>query len=252
MEKNWLVRTNQTITFLPMVIVIFIGLIGYEWVRTELVGSWILLIGFILLGRFLNAVQSVVLSIVIFITLFIYILFNVQADSMDINTRFLQLFILPVAPLLLSIYYEMMSTNRQTDNLLDTYRKNLTHKTLPISTYFYTQTQVQDMLNLNLIPQYDEIYIEITNHSLLRDMLQVDELKLLQQKIIHVLENKFEVPHFSFTDSRLSVLRVIMIADRESTISKQLIEKIKQIELIKTEITHQSHHQGVSSLEERL
>src|SRR5690606_27451753 len=84
-----------------------------------------------------------------------FILFNVQADSMDINTRFLQLFILPVAPLLLSIYYEMMSTNRQTDNLLDTYRKNLTHKTLPISTYFYTQTQVQDMLNLNLIPQYD-------------------------------------------------------------------------------------------------
>ncbi len=106
-----------------MVIVIFIGLIGYEWVRTELVGSWILLIGFILLGRFLNVVQSVVLSIVIFIILFIYILFNVQADSMDINTRFLQLFILPVAPLLLSIYYEMMSTNRQTDNLLDTYRK---------------------------------------------------------------------------------------------------------------------------------
>jgi len=108
------------------------------------------------------------------------------------------------------------------------------------------------MLNLNLIPQYDEIYIEITNQNLLRDMLQVDELKLLQQKIIHVLESKFEVPHFSFTDSRLSVLRVIMIADRESTISKQLIEKIKQIELIKTEITHQSHHQGVSSLEERL
>lgn len=224
MEKNWLVRTNQTITFLPMVIVIFIGLIGYEWVRTELVGSWILLIGFILLGRFLNVVQSVVLSIVIFIILFIYILFNVQADSMDINTRFLQLFILPVAPLLLSIYYEMMST----------------------------QTQVQDMLNLNLIPQYDEIYIEITNHSLLRDMLQVDELKLLQQKIIHVLENKFEVPHFSFTDSRLSVLRVITIADRESTISKQLIEKIKQIELIKTEITHLPHHQGRPSLEERL
>ncbi|HAD69453.1 MAG TPA: hypothetical protein DCF90_07135, partial [Acinetobacter radioresistens] len=184
--------------------------------------------------------------------LFIYILFSVQTDSMDINTRLLQLFILPVAPLLLSIYYEMMSTNRKTDNLLDTYRKNLTHKTLPISTYFYTQTQVQDMLNLNLIPQYDEIYIEITNQNLLRDMLQVDELKLLQQKIIHVLESKFEVPHFSFTDSRLSVLRVIMIADRESTISKQLIEKIKQIELIKTEITHQSHHQGVSSLEERL
>ncbi|ENW30205.1 hypothetical protein [Acinetobacter lwoffii] len=252
MEKNWLVRTNQTITFLPMVIVIFIGLIGYEWVRTELVGSWILLIGFILLGRFLNAVQSVVLSIVIFITLFIYILFNVQADSMDINTRFLQLFILPVAPLLLSIYYEMMSTNQQTDNLLDTYRKNLTHKTLPISTYFYTQTQVQDMLNLNLISQYDEIYIEITNHSLLRDMLQVDELKLLQQKIIDVLESEFEVPHFSFTDSRLSVLRVIMIADRESTISKQLIEKIRQIELIKIEITHLPHHQGRPSLEERL
>ena len=41
-EKNWLVRTNQTITFLPMVIVLFIGLIGYEWLRTELVGSWIL------------------------------------------------------------------------------------------------------------------------------------------------------------------------------------------------------------------
>lgn len=252
MKKNWLVRTNQTITFLPMVIVIFIGLIGYEWVRTELVGSWILLIGFILLGRFLNAVQSVVLSIVIFITLFIYILFNVQADSMDINTRFLQLFILPVAPLLLSIYYEMMSTNQQTDNLLDTYRKNLTHKTLPISTYFYTQTQVQDMLNLNLISQYDEIYIEITNHNLLRDMLQVDELKLLQQKIIDVLESEFEVPHFSFTDSRLSVLRVIMIADRESTISKQLIEKIRQIELIKIEITHLPHHQGRPSLEERL
>lgn len=252
MEKNWLVRTNQTITFLPMVIVIFIGLIGYEWVRTELVGSWILLIGFILLGRFLNVVQSVVLSIVIFIILFIYILFSVQTDSMDINTRLLQLFILPIAPLLLSIYYEMMSTNRKTDNLLDTYRKNLSHKTLPISTYSYTQTQVQNMLNLNLIPQYDEIYIEITNHNLLRDMLQVDELKLLQQKIIHVLESKFQVPHFSFTDSRLSVLRVIMIADRESTISKQLIEKIRQIELIKTEITHLPHHQGRPSLEERL
>jgi len=105
MEKNWLVRTNQTITFLPMVIVIFIGLIGYEWVRTELVGSWILLIGFILLGRFLNVVQSVVLSIVIFIILFIYILFNVQADSMDINTRFLQHFFFPFAPPPLSIFF---------------------------------------------------------------------------------------------------------------------------------------------------
>ena len=252
MKKNWLVRTNQTVTFLPMVIVIFIGLVGYEWLRTELVGSWVLLISFILLGRFLNLIQAVVVSIIIFILLFIYLLFNVQVNTIDINTRLLQLFILPVAPLLLSIYYEMMSTNRQTDNLLDAYRKNLTHKTLPISTYAYTQTQVQDMLNLNIISQYDEIYIEITNHNLLRDMLQVDELKILQQKMIEVLESEFEVPHFSFTDTRLSVLRVIMIADQESATSQQLIEKIRQIEMIKTQITHQSHHQGVSSLEERL
>ena len=53
-EKNWLVRTNQTITFLPMVIVLFIGLIGYEWLRTELVGSWILFIALILLEPIQN------------------------------------------------------------------------------------------------------------------------------------------------------------------------------------------------------
>lgn len=252
MQKNWLVRTNQTITFIPMLIALFIGIVGYEWLRTELVGSWVLLIAFILLGRFLNLIQAMILSIFIFIIFFIYILFDIQVNTIDTNTKLLQLFVFPVAPMLLSIYYEMMSTNRQTNDLLDTYRKNLTYKTLPISTYHYTHDQVQHMLNQGIIPQYNEIHIEITNHNLLRDMLQVDELKLLQQKIIHVLENKFEVPHFSFTDSRLSVLRVIMIADRESTISKQLIEKIKQIELIKTEITHQSHHQGVSSLEERL
>ena len=72
MQKNWLVRTNQTITFIPMLIVLFIGIVGYEWLRTELVGSWVLLIAFILLGRFLNLIQAMILSIFIFIVCFIY------------------------------------------------------------------------------------------------------------------------------------------------------------------------------------
>ena len=58
MNKNWLVRTNQTITFLPMMIVLFIGLVGYAWLRTELVGSWVLFITLILLGRFFNLLQA--------------------------------------------------------------------------------------------------------------------------------------------------------------------------------------------------
>lgn len=250
MQKNWLARTNQTITFIPMLIVLFIGIVGYEWLRTELVGSWVLLIAFILLGRFLNLIQAMILSIFIFIVCFIYILFDIQVNTLDTNTKLLQLFVLPVAPILLSIYYEMMSTNRQTNNLLDTYRKNLTYKTLPISTYQYTHDQVQHMLNQGLIPQYSEIHIEITNHNLLRDMLQVDELKHLQQKIINVLENNFETPHFSFTDRRLSILHVIMIADQGSMTSKQLIDRIKQIELIKIKVSHHSHVKGQTSFSE--
>ena len=175
---------------------------------------------------------------------------DIQVNTLDTNTKLLQLFVLPVAPILLSIYYEMMSTYRQTNNLLDTYRKNLTYKTLPISTYQYTHDQVQHMLNQGLIPQYSEIHIEITNHNLLRDMLQVDELKHLQQKIINVLENNFETPHFSFTDRRLSILHVIMIADQGSMTSKQLIDRIKQIELIKIKVSHHSHVKGQTSFSE--
>ena len=85
-EKNWLVRTNQTITFLPMVIVLFIGLIGYEWLRTELVGSWILFIALILLARLLNPIQATIFSILIFIIVFIYILFDIQLNTFDITT----------------------------------------------------------------------------------------------------------------------------------------------------------------------
>ena len=76
MQKNWLVRTNQTITFIPMLIVLFIGIVGYEWLRTELVGIWVLLIAFILLGRFLNLIQAMIVSIFIFIFCFFYILFD--------------------------------------------------------------------------------------------------------------------------------------------------------------------------------
>ena len=67
MQKNWLVRTNQTITFIPMLIALFIGIVGYEWLRTELVGSWVLLIAFILLGRFLNLIKEIIMIIFIFI-----------------------------------------------------------------------------------------------------------------------------------------------------------------------------------------
>ncbi|HAK32727.1 MAG TPA: hypothetical protein DCM30_07605, partial [Acinetobacter radioresistens] len=121
MAKNWLIRTNQSITFLPMIIVIFIGLIGYEWLRAELVGSWALFIALLLLGRFLNLVQAVILSVLIFLLFFIYLLFDIQNTNFDTSTKILQLFILPIAPLFLSIYYEIMSTNQETDNLLDAY-----------------------------------------------------------------------------------------------------------------------------------
>ncbi len=240
-EKNWLVRTNQTITFLPMVIVLFIGLIGYEWLRTELVGSWILFIALILLGRLLNPIQATIFSILIFIIVFIYILFDIQLNTFDITTKILQLFILPIAPLLLSIYYEIMSQNNQTDHLLNAYRRNLTHKLLPISTYDYTHAQVQQMLDQELIAQYGEINIEIINHELLRDMLQVDEFKFFQQKIIDILEADFELPHFSFTDARLSIIRIIMIGDHNSNKAQQITKKIKQIDLIKIKATINSH-----------
>jgi hypothetical protein len=64
-----------------------------------------LLIAFILLGRFLNLIQAMILSIFIFIVFFIYILFDIQVNTLDTNTKLLQLFVLPVAPILLSIYY---------------------------------------------------------------------------------------------------------------------------------------------------
>lgn len=241
MKKNWLVRTNQTITFLPIAIVLFIGLIGYEWLRTELVGSWILFIALILLGRLLNPIQATIFSIITFIIVFIYILFDIQLNIFDINTKILQLFILPAAPLLLSIYYEIMSSNKQTDHLLNAYRKHLTHKILPISTYDYTHMQVQQMLDQALIDYYTDIYIEIINHELLRDMLQVDEFKLIQQKIIDVLEVDSKLPHFFFTDARLSILRIIIISDYSSNNSQKIIEKIKKIDLIKIKSVITSH-----------
>ena len=85
MQKNWLVRTNQTITFIPMLIALFIGIVGYEWLRTELVGSWVLLIAFILLGRFLNLIQAMILSVFIFIVFFIYILGGVSKSMLTLN-----------------------------------------------------------------------------------------------------------------------------------------------------------------------
>ena len=245
MNKNWLVRTNQTITFLPMIIVLFIGLVGYAWLRTELVGSWVLFIALILLGRFFNLLQASIIAIFTFIIVFIYILFDIQSNTFDMSIKLLQLFILPVAPLFLSIYYEIMSSNKLTDRSLDAYRKHLIHKILPISAYTHTHAQIQQMFDQKLIESYAEIHIEITNHELLRDMLQVNEFKIIQQNIIDVLNIDYGLPHFYFADARLSILRMIMIIDQDLSKLQQLSEKIKDINLIKTKISIITH--GVES-----
>ncbi|MCK4081587.1 MULTISPECIES: hypothetical protein [Acinetobacter] len=249
MAKNWLIRTNQSITFLPMIIVIFIGLIGYEWLRAELVGSWALFIALLLLGRFLNLVQAVILSVLIFLLFFIYLLFDIQDTNFDTSTKILQLFILPIAPLFLSIYYEIMSTNQETDNLLDAYRKNLTYSILPIGSYQYNHLQFQRMLSLNMIQNYAEIRVDITNHELLRDMLQVDEFKAVQQKIFDVLETQRTLPHFYFTDTRLSIIRIIIITDGDFSKVKELAEQLRVLDLLKMQITINTHTVEESSSE---
>lgn len=249
MNKNWLVRTNQSITFLPIIITLFIGLIGYEWIRTHLVGSWVLLIALILLGRLLNVVQAIIVSIFTFILVFIYIIFDTQLNNFNMGTKLLQLFIFPIAPLFLSIYYEIMSANLHTDTLLDTYRKNITHKILPIGSYPHTHSQVQQMLEQQLIRSYGEIHIEITNHNLLRDMLQIDDFKALQQEIIDVLEMNDTTPHFDFVDARLSTLRIIMITHSDWQELHQLADDIKKIDLLKTQI-HLIKHSAEQSQSE--
>jgi len=249
MAKNWLIRTNQSITFLPMIIVIFIGLIGYEWLRAELVGSWALFIALLLLGRFLNLVQAVILSVLIFLLFFIYLLFDIQNTNFDTSTKILQLFILPIAPLFLSIYYEIMSTNQETDNLLDAYRKNLTYSILPIGSCQYNHLQFQRMLSLNMIQNYAEIRVDITNHELLRDMLQVDEFKAVQQKIFDVLETQRTLPHFYFTDTRLSIIRIIIITDGDFSKVKELAEQLRVLDLLKMQITINTHTVEESSSE---
>ncbi len=222
MAKNWLIRTNQSITFLPMIIVIFIGLIGYEWLRAELVGSWALFIALLLLGRFLNLVQAVILSVLIFLLFFIYLLFDIQNTNFDTSTKILQLFILPIAPLFLSIYYEIMSTNQETDNLLDAYRKNLTYSILPIGSYQYNHLQFQRMLSLNMIQNYAEI---------------------------DVLETQRTLPHFYFTDTRLSIIRIIIITDGDFSKVKELAEQLRVLDLLKMQITINTHTVEESSSE---
>ena len=67
-------------------------------------------------------------------------------------------------------------------------------------------------------------------------MLQVNEFKVIQQKIIDVLDIDYGLPHFHFADARLSSLRIIMIIDQDLSKLQLLSEKIKNINLVQTKI----------------
>ncbi|PVZ85242.1 hypothetical protein C9426_20390 [Serratia sp. S1B] len=214
----------------------YLGLIAYEWLSTGFRGGWILVIFMMLLGAFLRFSVAVVVGILSFILLIIYFLFDFNHFVFNIGRQLLLLFILPFAPLFLSAFRDILNSNRQTDKILDNYRLHLANNLLPIGTFKTTELQIHKLLKHHHIEAYETLSIRISNHALLRDMLNVEEWKAVQNQILAVLHQDHESSILYFTDARMSLIKSIIIHVDEQNVTPHILEQLHQIPNLKLHI----------------
>lgn len=233
---NWIKRTNQSIIFLPIMTVIYLGLISYEWLSTGFRGSWVLIILMVLLGAFLRFSVAFIIGILSFVLVIIYLLFDFNNFIFNIGRQLLLLFILPFAPLFLSAFRDILSSINKTDKILDSYRLYLSNNVLPIGTFKSTEQQIHKLLKYQKIDAYETLHIKIGNHQLLRDMLNVDEWKAVQNQIIEIVHQEHGSSVLYFTYARMYFIKIIIIHVAEQNATPQILEQLYQIPNLKLQV----------------
>ena len=111
---------------------LFIAIVAYEWLPATYRGGWILIIGLLVLGAFVNIGAALIIGLIAFLAVAVYFMFDLAGQT-HIERQLLLLFIIPMVPLFLSAVRHNIANALKRFKAIQSYEKNYRHDIFPLS-----------------------------------------------------------------------------------------------------------------------
>ncbi|WP_234857046.1 hypothetical protein [Acinetobacter junii] len=221
---------------------LFIAIVAYEWLPATYRGGWILIIGLLVLGAFVNIGAALIIGLIAFLAVAVYFMFDLAGQT-HIERQLLLLFIIPMAPLFLSAVRYNIGNALKRFKAIQSYEKNYRHDIFPLSSLQHFKHEFHKLLRISGTQTYFIYDIQISNAVLIQEMLGEDIWKQTQNKILNILSKSHQCGdvNYHFIDGDLNEIASIVIPAETTDKLPDYIEELKQLPSVKLKVDKQLH-----------
>lgn len=219
----------KTVLYWVVLSILFIGIIGYEWLPIGYRGSWLLILFLTICGAFVKFKNAIFIGLAAFFLVSIYFLFDLSYIS-KIERQILLLFTVTFSPLFLSaVRYNLLSdyfNNKAANDFNNDYSTTI----FPIETWGKVTLQLSKMLPFFKYPNYEIINIKIKNHQLITEMLGESIWLKIKNKILDLLIYSSTDATYLFADKNVTEIKcVIFRCKPDSNNLPSFVQEIRNI-----------------------
>ncbi len=238
---------RKTIIGWVIACVVFIGLLGYEWMPEYLRGGWIFYLLLVISGGFLEIGLALIVGTIAFIGSAFYLLYKLNL-GLPAEKQALMLFLSPIAPLWLSAVKHNLGLRQSASKALMLFRAKSDIHVLDLDACEDFMRRLDVLSRHGGREGYRLIDIAVKNHDLITEMLGEQVWQKTRLQMLAIFEASANQAIFHFADDELTEFRCIDLEHAPDDMAEpEFLRQLRAIVELKLEV--ETHRHVVPGLE---
>jgi hypothetical protein len=220
---------KKTITGWAIACVVYLGLLGYEWMPSHFRGGWVFLILLVISGAFIEIGTALIVGLLAFVGASLYMLYKLKL-GLPAERQVLMMFLSPIAPLWLSAIQYNLQLRRDAAIKALALKQGSAKGVLNTDHYDDFVTRLDALCRSCNIKGYAESQIDIVNRELIAELLGSRTWVDTQNRIVRILNVSANQPIFYFVNDALDMILCIDLSRSEEAEGEpDYIAQLRQI-----------------------
>ena len=238
---------KKTITGWAIACIVFIGLLGYEWIPEYLRGGWIFYLLLVISGAFMQIGTSLIVGIVAFLGTAAYLSYKLNL-GLPSEKQTLMMFLTPLAPLWLSAIKHNLDLRKEASGLLIKFHQKSDFHVFTKDAFDDFVKKMDSICRSKGIESYRIIKVNIENQEIIEQVLGEQAWQRSRLNILSAFECSIDNEIFHFGNHEFNEFCCVdMQFPAGSTEAPMFLQKLSTIPELKLNISYEIH--DVSNLE---